>query len=232
VSCCSVCDQLGPRRCDERKRDQRRLAAELLARTYPSRRFGAPDDEARFRRGLGRTALARLAAAVSQAAAAPARVVPGAEEDLCDYVYLLCLGREPGLLAVQAGAAPLPPPPVRDRYLRIAVSSLGPVAAVQELELRLDAVDPGPDSAAARLSELTRSGVYEEALLPRYRRVVTALESARIHHLDFDVLEDEPAGYDGSAYRDSFGAAPTVLNYLFFPWPARTVATEYLATSR
>jgi hypothetical protein len=226
---CSNCDRLGARPCDARKQDQRRLAAEILARSYSSRRFGDLDDAARFRRGLTPGQLERLAGRLSRATQAPVSVVPGAEDDLCDYVYLLCVGREPGLLELPPGTEAAPPPPVRDRYLRVALSSLGPVAAVQEVELRLDAADAGAQPAPRRLSTRTRSGVVDAALLPRTQRLVAALAAARIHHLDFDVLEEAPAGYDGGAFRDTFGAEPTLLNYLFFPWPARSRATEYLA---
>jgi hypothetical protein len=227
IMSCPGCGADGAGPCRDRKHAQLAAALALLARMYPSRRFGAPDDAARFGQALPPARLERLRGACRRALAAPAALVPGSDEELCDYIYVLCVGREPSLLDAWRGGAVPAAPPVLDRYLRVAVSSLGPLAFVQEVELRLDAAS-ATDATQLRLRETVTAGVREPALLPRYQRLVALLARAHLRHLDVDVLARVPEGYDGAGYTARFGTPPTLLNYLFYPWPPQSVATEYL----
>ena len=93
---CSDCKTSGG--CDTRKGTQREVLDEVISRIYPERVWGRPDDEARFGAGISRAAGRRLSRALSVVARAPVFFRAGAEEDLCDFVWILCVGRQPALV--------------------------------------------------------------------------------------------------------------------------------------
>src|SRR5215471_13637002 len=96
---CSDCGRSGG--CNARKADERSLLAEVLERVYPDRRWGAPDDAARFRAGIGEAEGRRLARRMAAALEAPTAFRPGDDGALCDFVYILCVGRSPGLVELR-----------------------------------------------------------------------------------------------------------------------------------
>ena len=57
---------------------------EVLARIYPlpDRAWGRPDDEARFRAGIGRDEVRRLGRSLASVAKAPVFFRPGADDEI------------------------------------------------------------------------------------------------------------------------------------------------------
>jgi len=225
---CTNCGRKGG--CDARKHEMFAAVDEALARLYPTRRWDQRDDAAGFDAGIPATeghALAALAAARLDAATVHR---PGAPAETCDYVYVLCVGRTPCLAElreeadVQALRDALADGPLSDVYLRVALSTVAPFAAVQEVALS-GSVDA---DGIVVLTEAPRAGVFAPPLLPRMQRLVALLAERGIRHLDFGEIAEPPPGYEAGDYADEYGAAPTVANYFFYPQPPAAITTTTL----
>jgi hypothetical protein len=200
--------------------------------------WGALDDEACLGAGVRPGEAARLAQALSSATRAPTFVRAGGDEDLCTYVYVLCVGRVPSLLDVRdervpvdlvtAGAAAAElgagEERVRERYLRVALSSVARLATVQEVALELDRGHDG----SVEIRELPRAGVYDPILLKRMRAVVDLLNASDVLHVDFGLIDRPLEGADESAYLARFATRPHLVNYLFFAAPVQTASLTLL----
>jgi hypothetical protein len=206
--------------CETEKGPQRSLIDSTLSLVYPGGVWGQPDDEARFGAGLPLGEVRRLGRAISAATRAPAWVRPGAPDDLCHFVYVLCVGREPSLLEVREGLAPPESDLVRERYLRVAFSTVARAACMQEVAMELD---------GDRLRELPSPGVYDEKLLKRMRAIVDLLEASGLEHLDFGLVDAPHPTLSPGDYLERYGVAPMIVNFLFYAQPARTVTTTWLA---
>jgi hypothetical protein len=219
--------------CEVHKTPQRAALDETIARIYPigagGRAWGQLDDEARFGAGIRPGEVRRLAQALSVAARAPTFVRPGGEDDLCAFVYILCVGRTPGLLDVRDECVPvdlgLGEERVRERWLRVALSSVARMATVQEVAFELDRLDPG----TVEIRELGRPGVYDPVLLKRLRAVVDLLAASDILHLDFGLVDRPLEGADEAQYQDRYGTRPHLVNYLFFAAPVATSSVTILS---
>lgn len=204
---------------------------EVLARAYPSRTWGEVDDAAAIGALLGGGVTEEDGAALAEELASELQAatfyVPGAPEDLCDYVYVLALGRPPCLLQVRdLGGSPadLEPGPIREMYLRICLSSLARLAGVQQIAI---AADPVPGGWVIR--EERRAGVYDAPLLRRFQRLVALLPAYDLVSVDFGDVSAPPPGFHPGSWPSLYGApAPAVANYLFFPEPATLVTTTFL----
>jgi hypothetical protein len=205
--------------CETEKGPQRTLIDRTLSLVYPGGVWGQPDDEARFGQGVRPGEVRRLARAISVATRAPVWVRPGGDDDLCEFVYVLCIGREPALLEVREG---LPPEmdTQRDRYLRVAFSTVARAACIQEIAMELD---------GDTLRELPQPGVYDEKLLKRMRAIVDLLEASGLEHLDFGLIDPPPPDYSAGDYLERYGVAPGIVNFLFYAQPARTVTITMLS---
>lgn len=228
--------------CGPRKAEQKLILDELMGRLYPSRRYGEADAAACFRQGISEREARRHGQALSVLLKAPTYFRPGGEGDLCCSLYVLCLGREPslldareaglGLLAAQGDALPLSEAPsaravVRERYLRISLSSLARVAAVQEVALELDLDRPG---GLGVIREVPQPGVFDGKLLKRFQKIVDYLMASDVEHLDMGLL-DLPAaqhGLEAGDYGEQYGAAPGLFNFLFRAEPVLTASAVYL----
>jgi hypothetical protein len=219
---CSDC-KTGSGGCESHKGPQRTVIDEVLATIYPGRIWGRPDDEARFRAGIREREARALARSLSTATRAPTYFRDGGPDDLCHYIYVLCLGREPALIDVRDGLAPPEADRVRERYLRVHLSTVGRLATIQEVAMELDQT---PDGWVLR--ELPQPGVYDPKLLKRMRSVVDLVEASDIEHLDFGMVDKPVADADVAEYSERYGVAPALVNFLFYAQPARTSATVLL----
>jgi hypothetical protein len=113
---------------------------------------------------------------------------------------------------------------LNELYLRVALSTVAPFAAVQEVAL--SAVLDG--EGAVVLTEAPRAGVFAPPLLRRMQLLVALLAERGIRHLDFGEIAEPPEGYQPGAYADEYGAAPTVANYFFYPQPPAAITTTTL----
>jgi hypothetical protein len=227
---CTDCGKKGG--CEVRKGEERSVLAELLPRIYPTGRWGEPDDAARFGASLSEAAIRRLGRQASEVLQARTYVQAGAEEEPCDYVYALCVGRDPGLWELTtASAITLPDGDrIREKYLRAAISQMAPVATLQEVSFELDR-----DGDVGMLVERPRNGVYDPILLPRTQKFIDLLVGAGLTYFDFGMLT-KPAsryapGLDDAAYEAIWGHPSQVLNWLFYPQPATTAAAVCLPWS-
>jgi len=198
-----------------------------LARIYPGRRWGEPDDLARFQAGICEHDGAALAAELAQVLEAPTYWRAGDGDEYCDYLYVLCVGREPSLARIRDRVAAVPDEldglHVRETYLRICLSTMARLAAVQQVAMELDRV--GADWI---VRELPRAGVYDAVLLPRLQRLVATLPAYDILHVDFGEISAPPPGYDPGDYRSLYAGDPDTANYLFYPQPTTTQVTTVL----
>ncbi len=218
--------------CDARKHEMFGAVEAALARLYPTRRWDERDEAAGFGAGLTAGEGDALAAALAGRLRAATLFRPGGAEETCDYVYVLCLGRTPSLVELReaalddgAGAAlrdALAEGPITEVYLRVALSTLAPFAAVQEVVVTA-AADAA--SGAIVLTEAPRAGIFEPGLLKRLQLLVGVLAERNIRHLDFGEIVEPPAGFDPGSYPDEYGGLPGVANYLFYPQPPAAVAT-------
>jgi len=237
---CKDCGSAGG--CGERKGAERELLDGILARIYPPagsppvRTWGLPDDEARFQAGVPRAEVRRLVGALATVAQAPTFFEPGEDADLCDFVWILCVGRRPSLLeqreegVASVGDEMEPGVSVEEKYLRVAFSSVARIAAVQEVTLALAAPDETADSESRLiLRETPRPGVFDPILLARMRKIVSRLQEAAIAHIDFGLLDRPVADASPGDYVDRYGIEPRLCNFLFQSAPATAARITTLA---
>jgi hypothetical protein len=224
---CTSCSSKGG--CEGRKGEERELLAALLPALYPQRRWGEPDDEARFRGGIGDREGRGLARRASEALRAPTYFRAGSEDETCDYLYVLCVGRKPGLIELR-DAAELrvdDGDQIQERYLRAALSSMARVAAVQEVVFELSR-----QGEVYVIKESPRDGIYDPILLQRTQALVELLVAGDVAYLDFGLLTKPVSRYaDGfveDGYEERYGARAATVNYLFYPQPATAVTTSWV----
>lgn len=228
MSGCTRCAARGG--CEDRKATERELLGRLLSALYPTRRFGVPDDAARFQGGVSAREGRRIARRAAERLEAPSYHRPGSEADGCDFVYVLCVGREPSLYELRDAPA-LDVPDVeriREKYLRLALSASARLAAIQEVSFELDR-----DGDFYVVRERPLAGVYDPILLSRTQRLVDLVVQAGVTYLDFALLLAPPEAYDGgvwdhSGYDAEPGRAPGVWSYLFSSVPATALSSTFV----
>jgi hypothetical protein len=218
---CTNCASKGS--CSTRKGDERQLLGQLLPELYPGRRYGELDDDARD--GVGEREGRRLARQASELLQAPTFFRPGEASEACDYIYVLCVGREPALVELVEGESIdfQEGEHVHEKYLRATLSNLARVATVQEVSMSLSR-----DGELWRIDSQPSPGIYDPILLKRTRKLVELIVAADISYLDYGVIESPPVGFDGGEWAADFGRPPDTVNYLFSPRPSRATSTQYL----
>ncbi len=211
--------------CSTQKSAQRQFLDGLLPRLYPSRTLGALDVEVAWDEGIQQAECERLGQQIATVTKAPVYLGPASDDDLCRYLYVLCIGREPPLVQLRQSSTliNLESDRIRERYLRVGLSSVARVACVQEVAMELD-LSTGEGTPVAMIRELPRAGVFDPMLLKRLQRIVDLLTAYEIRHLDLGILE-QPAsslGLVDAGYVERFGMEPQLGNFLFFAAPAVT----------
>ncbi len=218
--------------CDDHKGSMFAALDEALARLYPTRRWGEPDDLARFEAGVGEDDGQALAEELAVELDAATWFRPGGDEEYCDYVYVQCVGREPNLIEVRDGGAQLPEEladvvergeRIEEQYLRVCVSAMAKMAGVQQVAVTMER-----EGDALIVREAPRAGVFDAPFLRRFQRLVAILPAYDIVHLDFGDISTPAEGFDPGPYRELYGTDPHIANYLFFPQPSTTVVTTLL----
>lgn len=223
MSQCLGC-QRGEPACHGRKDRDRALLDELLRQLYPGRIWGTPDDTVRLG-GVCEEEGRRLARRVAVLLEAPTTYWPGDEHDLCDFFYVLCVGRPPGIVELREN--PIVDAGVSERtcekYLRVALSQMARIAVVQEVSFELVRAE-----GDLLVREAPSAGVYDPLLISRTSRLVDLIATAGITFLDFGLVDTPPVGFSPGDYEARYGLLPSVVNFLFYPQPATTVTTTYL----
>ena len=220
---CTNCK--GKSGCDDRKGAMFAALDDVLARLYPTRTWGELDDAAID--GVAPGDVAALADELATELDAATFVAPGGEHEPCDRIYVLAVGRPPCALQVRDHGVAPPAEwtgPIHEQYLRISLSQLARVAAVQQV-----AVDVEPAEDGFVIRERPRPGVFDAPFLRRMQRLVAVLPAYDLVHLDFGEIAGPPPGFAPGAWPDTWLAdAPSIWSYLFSPEPAATITTLFI----
>jgi len=222
---CTNCK--GKSGCDHRKGAMMESVDQALADLYPTRTWGEPNDE--IVDGMPREELDALADELAQELGAATFVRAGNEDEPCDYIYVLCMGRTPCVVQVRDHDVAVPDEwrdtdGIEELYLRVVVSQRARVAAVQQVGVDLIR-DP---NGGYLVRERPRAGVYDAPLLRRMQKLVAILPAYELLHVDFGEIAHAPPGFTAGMWRELYGADPSIANYLFYPQPTTMVATTYI----
>jgi hypothetical protein len=222
---CTNCK--GKSGCDHRKGAMMESVDQALADLYPTRTWGEPNDE--IVDGMPREELDALADELAQELGAATFVRAGDEDEPCDYIYVLCMGRTPCVVQVRDHDVAVPDEwrdtdGIEELYLRVVVSQRARVAAVQQVGIDLIR-DP---NGGFLVRERPRAGVYDAPLLKRMQKLVAILPAYELLHVDFGEIAHAPPGFAAGTWRELYGADPSIANYLFYPQPTTMVATTYI----
>jgi hypothetical protein len=218
--------------CDHRKGATMASVDEALEQLYPTKTWGEPEDQDVA--GLPADEVAALADELASTLGAATFVRTGGDDEPCDYIYVLCMGRTPCIVQVRDhGVAPPAEwaaamadgeSSLSELYLRLVVSQRARVAAVQQVAVE---VMRAPSGYLVR--ERPRAGVYDAPLLHRMQKLVATLPAYELLHVDFGEIAHAPPGFQPGAWRELFGGDPSIANYLFYPQPTTMIATGFIA---
>lgn len=199
-----------------------------LERLYPTRCWGALNDELAMASGVSPDDVVALAEELGTELKAASIAVPGSDADHCDYIYLLCQGREPCALQMRYGQVPMPEEltesvVLNEFYLRVAVSSVAPLVVVQQVAVSLACVE-----GRWILKEQLAPGVFDAPLLKRFQRLVAILPAYDLTHVDMGDVSSPPPDFASGEYEELFGRPPHISNYLFFREPSMMTVTSSL----
>lgn len=201
-----------------------------LETLYPSKTWGEPDEQVAFSLRPDPTDLDGLAEELALELKAATFVRLGGDDEPCDYIYTLCLGRTPCIVQVRDHDVPVPAEwspgtGVNELYLRLCVSHRTPMAVLQQVAMEATYQD-----GAVVIREAPRAGVYDAPLLSRMQRAVAILPAYGLLHVDFGEIAGPASGYAGGEWPALFGNGvkqPAIANYLFFPQPPTMVSMAY-----
>lgn len=231
--------------CDDRKGSMMASVEQALEQLYPTRTWGEPDDHEIT--GPPADEIAALADELASTLGAATFVRAGGDDEPCDYIYVLCLGRTPCIVQVRDHGVAVPAEwyaidgvgshagdgddgrgaAIRELYLRLVVSQRARVAAVQQVAIDLVRAPSG-----FLVREQPRAGVYDAPLLHRMQKLVATLPAYELLHVDFGEIAHAPPGYHAGTWRELFGGEPSIANYLFYPQPTTMTATGFIAVTR
>lgn len=221
------CSSCGSKvRCSHRKGAMLAAIDQALSRLYPRRRWGDLDDSQCVDAGVSEAEGRALAKALAAELRTAAFFRRGTYDEYGHYVYVLCVGRQPCLVELRDDASvsvDLVDRQIREVYLRVCLSGLARMAAVQQCSMELDCFDN-----SAVLRERVRDGVYDAELLPRLQKLVAVLPRFDILSVDFGDISAPPEGYEPGDYATLYGGEPHTVNYLFYPQPSNMETTTWL----
>ena len=208
--------------CDDRKGPMMASVDAALERLYPTRTWGEVDDRAA--EALTQDELEALADEFAQELRAATFVERGSDDEPCDYIWILCLGRTPCVIQSRDHGVPLPEEwrdnAVEEMYLRVVISHRARFAAVQQVAV---------EYVQGVVRQKPRAGVYDAPLLPRMQKLVALLPAYELEHIDFGEIAHAPPGFSPGVWGELFGGAPSIANYLFFPQPTTMISTTVIA---
>ncbi|HVK86998.1 MAG TPA: hypothetical protein VM513_22920 [Kofleriaceae bacterium] len=221
---CTNCK--GKAGCDDHKGSMMAEVERALADLYRTQTWGEVDDTSP--QPTAPDELAALAEELATELKAATFVRAGGDDEPCDYIYILALGRTPCAIQVRDHGVDAPAEwstldAIDEQYLRVVVSQRVRVAAVQQVAVQ---VVRTPDGFV--IHERPRAGVYDAPLLSRMQRLVTILPAYDLTHLDFGDIAHAPPGFHAGPWQDLYGAAPSIANYLFYPQPQTMVSTTFV----
>jgi hypothetical protein len=229
---CTNCK--GKAGCDDHKGQMMGTVEQALADLYPTRTWGEAHDTEAV--GLDDEELAGLAEELAVELKAATFIRHGGDDEACDYIYILSLGRTPCVVQVRDHG--VEPPDewrttrsgaggdaevINELYMRVVISHRARVAAVQQVAINLVRTDDG-----YVIHERPRAGVYDAPLLKRLQKLVAILPAYDLVHLDFGDIAHAPPGFSAGEWRALYGADPSIANYLFYAQPTTMISTTYV----
>lgn len=222
---CTNCK--GKSGCDDRKGSMMASVDEALATLYPSQTWGEAEEPSDPNHaGMPPDELAALAEELAVELKAATFVRLGGDDEPCDYIYVLALGRTPCIVQVRDHDVAIPDEwadGVEEMYLRVVVSQRARVAAVQQVAVTATKAD-----GTWLVRESPRAGVYDAPLLKRMQKLVAILPAYDLLHVDFGEIAHAPPGFHAGAWRELFGGEPSIANYLFYPQPTTMISTTVI----
>lgn len=214
---CTNCK--GKSGCDDRKGPMMSSIDAALDRLYPTRTWGEADDQ--LAEALAPDDLAALADELATELRAATFVQPGGEDEPCDYIWVLCMGRTPCVVQVRDHGVPMPEEwngvdAIEEMYLRVVVSQRARVAAVQQVAV---------EYVRGVVRQKPRAGVYDAPLLHRMQKLVAILPAYELMHIDFGEIAHAPPGFRAGTWGELYGGQPSVANYFFYPQPTTMIST-------
>jgi hypothetical protein len=229
---CTNCK--GKSGCDHRKDSMMAAVDRALADLYPTRTWGeCADAGVQPCGGLSSEELAGLAEELAAELDAATFVRPGGDDEACDFIYVLCMGRVPCIVQVRDQGVDAPDEwhtledgglGISELYLRLVISHRARMAAVQQIAIDLVRAHDG----GFLVSERPRAGVYDAPLLARMQKLVAILPAYELLHVDFGEIAHAPPGYDPGVWRELYAGAPSIANYLFYAQPATMPSVTHL----
>ncbi|HET9988537.1 MAG TPA: hypothetical protein VFQ65_08450, partial [Kofleriaceae bacterium] len=222
---CTNCK--GKSGCDDRKGSMMQSVDDALEQLYPSHTWGeAEEPRDPNHAGMPADELDALAEELATELRAATFVRPGGDDEPCDFIYVLALGRAPCIVQVRDHGVAVPEEwgdAVEEMYLRVVVSQRARVAAVQQV-----AVTAVRDGEHWLVRESPRAGVYDAPLLARMQKLVAILPAYDVLHVDFGEIAHAPPGFHAGTWQQLFGGEPSIANYLFYPQPTTMITTSVI----
>lgn len=226
---CTNCKGKGA--CDDHKSTMMGSVEAAVEALYPSRVWGEIDEAKTASDPFTPEDLAGLADELATELRAATFVRHGGDDEACDYLYVLCMGRAPCVVQVRDHGVPIPDEwrgadAIDELYLRVVVAQRTRHVAVQQVAIQLVRSDDG-----YVVHERPRAGVYDAPLLSRMQKLVAILPAYDLVHVDFGDIAHAPPGFQPGAWPDIYGlgsAKPSIANYLFYPQPTTMVTTSFL----
>jgi len=228
VSGCTNCK--GKSGCDDRKGPMIASIEETIERLYPTRVWGEATDVPMYGSAGDPDLLDALTEELGQELNAATFAVRGNDDETCDYIYILCVGRTPCIMQMRDHQVALAPhadvgdAPVLEMYLRVVISHRANICAVQQVAMELIASDDG-----YLVRESPRAGVYDPPLLKRMQKLVAILPAYELMHVDFGEIAHSPPGFTAGTWTDRYGGKPSIANFFFYPQPTTMVTTTLLS---
>ena len=225
---CTNCK--GKAGCDDHKGQMMGTVEQAMEELYPTRTWGEADDTSWS--GVDADELAAIAEELSTELKAATFVRMGGEDEPCDFIYILCLGRAPCIVQVRDHGVAIPDEwltadAIEEQYLRVVISQRTRVAAVQQVGMDLVRAEGG-----FVVRERPRAGVYDAPLLPRMQKLVAILPAYELTHVDFGDIAHAPPGFLPGTWPEAYGlgsAKPSIANYLFYPQPTTMVSSSFVS---
>lgn len=231
---CTNCKGKGA--CDDHKSSMMGSVESALAALYPSQEWGVIDDAAASSDPFTPEDLAGLADELASELRAATFVRHGSDDEACDYIYVLCMGRAPCVVQVRDHGVAIPDEwsgkdatdvAIDELYLRVVIAQRTRHVAVQQVAIQCVR---GPDGGFV-VHERPRAGVYDAPLLSRMQKLVAILPAYDLVHVDFGDIAHAPPDFAPGTWAETYGLGsgkPAIANYLFYPQPTTMVSTTYL----
>ena len=188
---CTNCK--GKSGCDDRKGSMMQSVDEALEQLYPSHTWGeAEEPRDPNHAGMPEDELAALAEELATELRAATFVRTGGDDEPCDFIYVLALGRAPCIVQVRDHGVAVP-----DEW---ADAVRGDVPARRDQPARARRGRPAgrghracADGDHWLVRESPRAGVYDAPLLARMQKLVAILPAYDLLHVDFGEIAHAPA---------------------------------------